>query len=93
MKKSVRKEIEEAARILREAGATEVYLFGSAASETDAPDSDIDLAVKGLPPEAYFAAVGKVAMAVPRRFDVIDMDEPNLFTDYLTRKGKLVRVA
>jgi hypothetical protein len=32
-------------------------------------------------------------MAVSRPIDVIDLDDPNPFTDYLRRKGKLVRVA
>jgi len=93
MNESLRKGIEIAVEILREAGAKEVYLFGSAARGEERPDSDIDLAVRGLPPEAFYEAVGKVAMRISRGFDIIDMDDRNPFTEYLERKGKLVRVA
>ena len=93
MTEDTRKGIEEAARVLLDAGAKEVYVFGSAAEGTDTDDSDIDLAVSGLPPKGFFHAVGEAVMAVSRPIDVIDLDDPNPFTDYLRRKGKLVRVA
>jgi len=32
-------------------------------------------------------------MRVYRGFDIVDMDDGNPFTEYLERKGKLVRVA
>ena len=93
MTEDTRKGIEEAARVLLDAGAKEVYVFGSAAEGTDTDDSDIDLAVSGLPPEGFFHAIGEAVMAVSRPIDVIDLDDPSPFTDYLRRKGKLVRVA
>jgi len=93
MSQSLQKGIQTAVEILREAGAREVYLFGSAARGTAKPDSDLDLAVRGLPPESFFQVVGQVAMRVSRRFDIVDLDDRNPFTEYLERKGKLVRVA
>jgi len=54
MNESLRKGIETAVEILRQAGAKEVYLFGSTAQGEERPDSDIDLAVRGLPPEAFY---------------------------------------
>ncbi len=86
------RDIETAARILKEEGATEVYLFGSAAAGEMRPGSDIDLAVRGIPPERYYRAGGKVMLAIPRPVDIIDLDSPTPFTDYLIRKGKLHRV-
>lgn len=44
----LRQLIDEAASILTEEGAREVYLFGSAASGRVREDSDIDLAVSGF---------------------------------------------
>jgi len=85
--------IKQAADALLRSGAKEVYVFGSAAEGTDTPESDIDLAVSGLPPEGFFHAVGEATMAVSRPIDVIDLDDPNPFTEYLQRKGKLLRVA
>lgn len=93
MNETTKKGIETATRVLLEAGAKEVYIFGSAAQGTDTPDSDLDLAVSGLPPETFFATVGRLATTISRPFDLIDLDDPNPFTEYLERKGRLVRVA
>jgi predicted nucleotidyltransferase len=92
MDEALTRDIETAARILKEAGATEVYLFGSAATGEPRPESDIDLAVRGIPPEHYFKAGGKVMLAVARPVDIVDLDSPTPFTDYLIRKRKLRRV-
>ena len=86
-------DIDMAARILREAGAREVFVFGSAGREEQRPGSDLDLAVRGLPPERFFDAMSRVALAISRPIDLIDLDERNPFTEYLERKGELRRVA
>jgi len=93
MDKQTQRDVDIAAKILREAGACEVYVFGSAAHGKARPDSDLDLAVRGLPPEVFFKTMGRVAFAVSRRFDLIDLDERNPFTEYLEKKGGLIRVA
>ena len=46
--------IEKAARVLKAAGAREVYVFGSAARGAMQEGSDVDIAVSGLPPEIFF---------------------------------------
>jgi predicted nucleotidyltransferase len=81
-----------AAQALIAAGAREVYLFGSAATGTMREDSDIDLAVTGLPDEVFFRAMGKAEDILQCPLDLVDLDEDNLFNDCLKRKGKLVRV-
>lgn len=93
MTEETRKEVEKAAGILIDAGAKAVYVFGSVAEGTDTPDSDLDLAVSGLPPEGFFHAVGEAILAALRPIDVIDLDDRNPFTEYLEKKGKLLRVA
>jgi len=93
MDDEIRERIKHAAAILRQHGAKAVYIFGSGASETLREDSDIDLAVEGLPPDEFFFALGKAREAIGRQIDLIDLDESNLFNDYLLRKGKLRRVA
>lgn len=90
---AVKDDIETAARILREEGATEVYVFGSAAHGKMRPDSDIDFAIRGLPPEKYFPAMGKVVDAISHLFDLVDLDEENPFTRFLQDEGELLRVA
>lgn len=92
MDEAIRKDVETAARILRQAGAEEVYVFGSAAHGTMRPDSDIDFAIRGLPPERFFPTMGKVRDAISHLFDLIDLDDNNLFTQHLEQEGELVRV-
>jgi len=93
MKKDIHKGIEAAAAALKEFGAQEVYVFGSAAGRTMHEDSDIDLAVSGLPPEVFFRAMARASGALGRELDLIDLDENTPFTRYLKEEGELERVA
>ena len=85
--------IEQAAAILKAAGADAVYLFGSIVEGPVRPDSDIDLAVAGLPPARFFQAMGQTMSVLPRSLDLVDLDVDTPFTRYLKQKGKLHRVA
>ena len=85
--------ITQAAAILKAAGADEVYLFGSTVEGPVRPDSDIDLAVSGLPPARFFQAMGQTMFVLPRSLDLVDLDVDTPFTRYLKQKGKLHRVA
>lgn len=84
--------IAAAAAALKAAGAREVYLFGSASTRKLRPDSDVDMAVSGLPPEVFFDAMGKASRALSRPLDLIDLDEDNPFTRYLKEEGELRHV-
>jgi predicted nucleotidyltransferase len=84
--------IERAAAVLRSAGASEVYLFGSAATEKMRFDSDVDIAVSGLPPGVFFRAMSDAESALGRPLDLIDLDEDSPFTRYLKSEGELRRV-
>ena len=44
----------KATNILKNAGCTEIYLFGSQATGKANDNSDVDLGVKGLPPKLFF---------------------------------------
>ena len=84
--------IKKAAEVLREAGAREVYLFGSAATGMMREGSDIDMAVSGLPPEVFFKAMGRAGDILQRSLDLVDLDEDNPFTRYLKEEKELQRV-
>ena len=84
--------IRKAAIALKEAGAREVYLFGSAATGTLREESDIDMAVSGLPPEVFFKAMGRAGDILQRTLDLVDLDEDNPFTRYLKEEKELQRV-
>ncbi len=89
MEESVKKDLEKAAKILKEFGAKEVYLFGSQAVGNAGKYSDLDLAVSGIPPEKFYEAGGEVMFAVSLPVHIIDLDFPNDFTEYLRANGEL----
>jgi len=84
--------IEEAAQILKIAGANEVFIFGSATKGTLTDSSDIDMAVSGLPPKVFFRTMGQIEDILRRPVDLIDLDEQTPFTRYLKEEGELHRV-
>ena len=92
MSVSVESQIETATAVLKAAGAREVYVFGSAASGTMQPNSDVDLAVSGLPPKVFFRAMSDAEAVLGRPLDLIDLDEDTPFTRYLKSEGELRRV-
>jgi predicted nucleotidyltransferase len=86
-------QVHRAAQVLIDLGATEVHLFGSAATGTMREDSDIDIAVKGLPPKLFFKAMGDVWDIIGGPVDLVDLDQDNPFTRYLQEEeSQLTRV-
>ena len=84
--------VQAAAALLRRMGATEVVVFGSAARGELRTDSDVDMAVAGLPPNVYFSAVSKASDIFGRPVDLVDLDDPAPIVRYLRDRGDLVRV-
>ncbi len=81
------------ADILRAHGARDVYVFGSSARRARRANSDWDLAVAGLPPERFFAALAQVTAASKGAVDMVDLDESTPFIRHLVCEGLLERVA
>ena len=81
-----------AAELLVDMGATEVFVFGSAARNELRPESDVDLAVRGLPPARFFAAASKATDALDRPVDLMDLDDPTPTVRYVLGSGELIRV-
>lgn len=77
---------------LRRLGANEIFLFGSAARNELSPKSDVDIAVRGLPPSRFFAAVSEATDALDRPVDLVDLDDPTPIVRYLLKSGDLLRV-
>jgi len=82
-----------AAELLRRMGATQVFVFGSATKRGLRPDSDVDMAVAGLPPAVYFSAVSRASDLLGRPVDLVDLDDPTPRVRHLLSSGELVRVA
>ena len=84
--------VDKAASALTAVGAKEVYVFGSACKGKMRPNSDVDMAVSGLPPAVFFRAMAAAHDALGRPLDLVDLDDDNEFTRYLKSKGELLRV-
>jgi predicted nucleotidyltransferase len=82
-----------ASNLLLSMGASQVFVFGSLARNELRPDSDIDIAVSGLPPKVYFSAVSKVSDVLGRPVDLLDLDEQTPLVRYLIASGELIRVS
>jgi uncharacterized protein len=93
MDERIRELLERGAALLRDAGAREVYVFGSVAAGKAREGSDVDLAVAGLPPESFFATMARLEDLFDRYVDLVDLDDTTPFTSYLKQKGLLRRVA
>lgn len=85
--------VAQGAALLRSLGAREVYVFGSVASGKVRKDSDIDLAVSGLPPESFFGTLARLTDLLDRSVDLVDLDDASPFTTHLRSRGLLRRVA
>ena len=84
--------IKRAAAELKSAGAREIYVFGSAARGTGDANSDLDLAVCGLPPSVFYRMGARVSDLIGRSVDLVDLDSNTPFTRYLRTENELVRV-
>jgi predicted nucleotidyltransferase len=93
MENPLRDLVKQGAALLAAAGAREVYVFGSVAAGKVREDSDVDLAVAGLPPERFFTTLAHLEDLFERTVDLVDLDDATPFTEYLRNKGLLRRVA
>jgi len=87
-----RPDIERAVEILKEGGCSEVFLFGSLAEGCSWEGADIDLAVRGRPPQNFFRALGQLLTELKHSVDLVDLDENSPFSRFLEKEGTLIRV-
>jgi predicted nucleotidyltransferase len=64
----------EVRRILLEHGVEECYLFGSLATGHPRPESDVDLALGGCPPDQLFRVSARLERAFALPLDVVDLE-------------------
>ncbi|MCP4655861.1 MAG: nucleotidyltransferase domain-containing protein [bacterium] len=90
---SYQRDLRRAIEILKGVGCTAIYLFGSLARGRLHEGSDIDLAIRGCPPNRFFRALGNLLTELDHSVDLIDLDCEDPIAKYLERKGKLVQIA
>lgn len=90
---SYQKDIKKATEILKENGATEVFVFGSIANGKFDENSDIDIAVKGLSSEKFYNVASILMFELENEFDLIDLDDKeNRFSQMLLSVGGLLKI-
>lgn len=93
MTDKLKKQVEKAAALLKQAGCKEVYLFGSVAENKEHDGSDIDLAIRGCPPGKFFELLGKLMLELDCPVDLVNLDREDTFTRHLLSEGNLINVA
>lgn len=90
--KSHRSDVEKAVKILERAGCREIYLFGSIVTGQVTPESDVDLAVRGIPPASFFDVYGQLIAHLDHPVDLVDLEGVDRFSRLLQTEGQLYRV-
>lgn len=85
--------LQEAIRILKQSGCTDIFVFGSLAANKVNQHSDIDLAVRGCPKGKFFQVLGKLLIELDVPVDLVNLESRDPFAHYLAQEGDLVQVA
>ena len=80
------------AKLLLDMGCTESYLFGSQVTGNTNEYSDIDIGIKGLPPQKFFATHSMLEDATGKTVDLVDFDEKPQFFELLQKLGELRKI-
>lgn len=86
------RDVRRAIDISREEGCSNVYVFGSVVSGSPGARSDLDVAVRGCPPERFYRLLGRLMEEVTHPVDLIDLDTESSVAQYLEAEGQLVHV-
>lgn len=89
--KELERKVEKAIDYLKKIGCKEIILFGSLCEGRFDKWSDIDLAVRGISPRAYFKAVAVISSIAGHKVDLITMDYISEdFQEKIRKKGKIL---
>ena len=64
-----------------------IYLFGSSLEDENGAPNDIDLAVKGVQPTAFFKFYGELIRNLSKPVDLVDLSQKSLFNEIVEQKG------
>ena len=78
--------------VLSKMGCTESYIFGSHVTGGADESSDIDIGIKGLPPQNFFATHSMLEDATGKTVDLVDFDEKPKFYELLKDLGELRKI-
>ena len=86
------KDVRRAVEILRGAGCTDIFLFGSLAGGKVTDQSDIDLAIRGCPKGEFFHLLGRLLLELDYPVDLVNLDRQDAFARYLEKEGELLQI-
>jgi predicted nucleotidyltransferase len=86
------KDIDIATNFLKNEGCQSIYLFGSLVTGKIHKNSDIDIGIKGLPPEKFIRVYAKLGNNVSNTVDLVDFDENDKFYNLLNSLGEIVEI-
>jgi len=86
------KDIDIATNFLKNEGCQSIYLFGSLVTGKIHQNSDIDIGIKGLPPEKFIRVYAKLDNNLSNAVDLIDFDENDKFYNLLNSLGEIVEI-
>jgi len=86
------KDIDIAINFLKNEGCQSVYLFGSLVTGKIHQNSDIDIGIKGLPPEKFIRVYAKLDNNLSNIVDLVDFDENDKFYNLLDSLGEIVEI-
>ncbi len=90
--KIYRRDVRKAVEILKGAGCTDIFLFGSLATEKTRDSSDIDLAIRGCPQGEFFHLLGRLLLELDHPVDLVSLDKQDAFARYLEEEEELLQV-
>jgi predicted nucleotidyltransferase len=86
------KDIDIATNFLKNEGCQSIYLFGSLVTGKIHKNSDIDIGIKGLPPEKFIRVYAKLGNNVSNTVDLVDFDENEKFYNLLNSLREIVEI-
>ena len=78
--------------MLKNEGCTSVYLFGSMVTGKVHAHSDIDIGVKGLPPEKFFKTYSELYTGFDNEINLVDFDSDSHFFSLLKKLNEVVEI-
>ncbi|MDR0909884.1 MAG: nucleotidyltransferase domain-containing protein [Spirochaetaceae bacterium] len=87
-----RNDIKKAVKLLKNEGCKAVYLFGSLANGNYRDNSDIDLGIRGLPPNRFIHAYGELDSNIRTPTDLVDFDYDSDFYSMLDSIHEVVQI-
>lgn len=90
---SYQEDIKKSVKILKENGATEIFIFGSIVNGNLNRNSDIDIAIRGIRQEDFYKVASILMFELEKEIDLVDLDDKDdRFSQMLLEKGNLIRI-